>query len=191
MQAIKKLSLDPTSDSKSHAFICLVRFEKSVGRWHTICSIHDNKQDWLPGVARTQPRLGFWFWGVSSEKGGLHQPPFSFPRWLTGVFEGGCNFPRVSLNSYTRRRATPCVYFLAYAIVYGIIPMRARRRSPTDRLAGAKKRAAGGGTGRSGVGMEGTWSEISPVLRHLAQGEGQAVPLRSRAAGRCTGADTR
>ena len=37
-------------------------------------------QDWLPGVARTEPRLGFWFWGVSSEEGGLHQPPFSLPR---------------------------------------------------------------------------------------------------------------
>jgi hypothetical protein len=35
------------------------------------------KQDWLPGVAGTQPRLGFRFWGVSSEEGGLHQPPFS------------------------------------------------------------------------------------------------------------------
>ena len=56
---------------------------------------------------------------------------------------------------------------------------------------GEKKGAAGGGTGRSGVGMEGTWPEVSPILRHPAQGQGQAVPLRSRAAGRCTGANTR
>jgi hypothetical protein len=58
-------------------------------------------------------------------------------------------------------------------------------------MLGQKKGAAGGGTSRSGVGMEGTWPEISPVLHLLAQGEGQAVPLRSRAAGRCTEADTR
>jgi len=41
------------------------------------------KKDWLPGVAGSQPRLGFRFWGVSyKERGGLHQPPFSFSEWL-------------------------------------------------------------------------------------------------------------
>src|SRR5260370_26682380 len=40
-------------------------------------------KDWLPGVAGSQPRLGFRFWGVSyKERGGLHQPPFSFLEWL-------------------------------------------------------------------------------------------------------------
>src|SRR5260370_2201232 len=79
MQASKDLSSRPVSAAKYHAFIDLIRPGSSVGRWHTICSNHCNKQDWLPGVAGTQPRLGFWFWGVSSkEKGGLHQPPFSF-----------------------------------------------------------------------------------------------------------------
>jgi hypothetical protein len=48
----------------------------------------------------------------------------------------------------------------------------------------------GGPAARAWV-LEGTWSEINPALRHPAQGEELAVPLRSRAAGRCTGADTR
>src|SRR5258708_8973125 len=40
-------------------------------------------KDWLPGVAGSQPRLGFRFWGVSYKgRGGLHQPPFSFSEWL-------------------------------------------------------------------------------------------------------------
>jgi hypothetical protein len=39
-------------------------------------------------------------------------------------------------------------------------------------MLGQKKGAAGGGTSRSGVGMEGTWPEISPVFisSHKARG---------------------
>jgi hypothetical protein len=36
-----------------------------------------NLQDWLPGVAGTEPRLGSGFLGGQLIKGGLHQPPFS------------------------------------------------------------------------------------------------------------------
>ena len=35
-------------------------------------------QDWLPGVAGTEPRLSSGLLGGQFEKGGLHQPPFSF-----------------------------------------------------------------------------------------------------------------
>src|SRR2546430_13404975 len=35
-------------------------------------------KDWLPGVAGTDPRLGYRFRGVNHEEGGLHRPPFSF-----------------------------------------------------------------------------------------------------------------
>ena len=63
------------------AFMRVLYCEFPITCWHTICSLVGNvvTQDWLPGVAETQPRLGFGFWGVSSkERGGLHQPPFSF-----------------------------------------------------------------------------------------------------------------
>ena len=35
-------------------------------------------KDWLPGVAGTDPRLGYRFRGVNYEEGGLHRPPSSF-----------------------------------------------------------------------------------------------------------------
>lgn len=35
-------------------------------------------RDWLPGVAGSEPRLGFRFLGRQLRKGGLHQPPFFF-----------------------------------------------------------------------------------------------------------------
>jgi hypothetical protein len=54
-------------------------------RWHAVCSLTLNLQDWLPGVAGTDPRLGYRFWGVNCERGGLHQPPFSFPGALLAL----------------------------------------------------------------------------------------------------------
>ena len=33
--------------------------------WHPVCSLIVNLQDWLPGVAGTDPRLGYRFWGVN------------------------------------------------------------------------------------------------------------------------------
>ena len=109
MQASKDLSSRPVSAAKYHAFIDLIRPGSSVGRWHTICSNHCNKQDWLPGVAGTQPRLGFWFWGVSSRKRGLAPAPF-FISSVVGFFDRRY-FPRVSQNFYDRRRVIPWVYF--------------------------------------------------------------------------------
>jgi hypothetical protein len=44
----------------------------------TIALFHGNLQDWLPGVAGSEPRLGSGFLGGQFIKGGLHQPPFSF-----------------------------------------------------------------------------------------------------------------
>src|SRR5271155_5811371 len=43
----------------------------------TIALSQGNLQDWLPGVAGTEPRLGSGFLGGQLKKGGLHQPPFS------------------------------------------------------------------------------------------------------------------
>src|SRR5260370_33745044 len=47
-------------------------------RWHAICSLIGNLQDWPPGVAGTEPRLGYRFWGVNYEKGACTSPLFHF-----------------------------------------------------------------------------------------------------------------
>src|SRR5271154_4748455 len=52
----------------------------------TIALSQGNLQDWLPGVAGSEPRLGSGFLGGQLRKGGLHQPPFSF---LLGCLTGG------------------------------------------------------------------------------------------------------
>src|SRR5438270_3236164 len=49
------------------------------------CRLHyccPTKQDWLPGVAGTQPRLEFRLWGVSSKEGACTSPLFYFSQWL-------------------------------------------------------------------------------------------------------------
>ncbi len=55
----------------------------------TIALSCSNLQDWLPGVAGSEPRLGSGFLGGQFKKGGLHQPPFSFRPW-TFVVVGRC-----------------------------------------------------------------------------------------------------
>ena len=55
----------------------------------TIALFLYNLQDWLPGVAGSEPRLGSGFLGGQFKKGGLHQPPFSF-RPLDFVVVGRC-----------------------------------------------------------------------------------------------------
>ena len=44
-------------------------------RWHAVCSLIRNIKDWLPGVAGTDPRLGYRF-GASITKRGLAPAPF-------------------------------------------------------------------------------------------------------------------
>src|SRR5438132_1743697 len=44
-------------------------------RWHAVCSLIRNVKDWLPGVAGTDPRLGYRF-GASITKRGLAPAPF-------------------------------------------------------------------------------------------------------------------
>jgi len=51
----------------------------------TIALFCSNLQDWLPGVAGSEPRLGSGFLGGQFKKGGLHQPPFSFRPWFVVV----------------------------------------------------------------------------------------------------------
>ena len=46
--------------------------------WHAVCSLLGNLQDWLPGVAGTDPRLGYRFWGVNYEEGACTSPLFHF-----------------------------------------------------------------------------------------------------------------
>jgi hypothetical protein len=75
----------------------------------TIALFQCNLQDWLPGVAGTEPRLGSGFLGGQLRKGGLHQPPFSF---LLGRLTGGwlvweVRFPRVCHRSGSVQRAYP------------------------------------------------------------------------------------
>ena len=50
----------------------------------TIALSECNLQDWLPGVAGIEPRLGSGFLGGQLRKGGLHQPPFSLRPLLRG-----------------------------------------------------------------------------------------------------------
>jgi hypothetical protein len=70
------------NQANPRSFMQVLGCEFPTIRWHTVCSPllqRCSEKDWLPGVAGSQPRLGFRFWGVSSkEEGGLHQPPFSF-----------------------------------------------------------------------------------------------------------------
>src|SRR5437879_4854572 len=49
-------------------------------RWHAVCSLIRNIKDWLPGVAGTDPRLGYRF-GASITKRGLAPAPF----FISGV----------------------------------------------------------------------------------------------------------
>ena len=88
----------------------------------TIALLLGNLQDWLPGVAGAEPRLGSGFLGGQFKKGGLHQPPFSFRSLLlrggspvredrfprvcrrSGWFAGpGCSGPFVLLSRVARR----------------------------------------------------------------------------------------
>lgn len=72
----------------------------------TIALFSFNLQDWLPGVAGIEPRLGSGFLGGQFEKGGLHQPPFSFPRVLSGGWPvRAFSFPRVCHRNGSSTRA--------------------------------------------------------------------------------------
>src|SRR5271169_1616871 len=44
-------------------------------RWHPVCSLVGHLKDWLPGVAGTDPRLGYRL-GASITKRGLAPAPF-------------------------------------------------------------------------------------------------------------------
>ena len=70
----------------------------------TIALSQGNLQDWLPGVAGTEPRLGSGFLGGQLKKGGLHQPPFSLrpfvlPLLIVAVGGAGSSLPRVCHRS--------------------------------------------------------------------------------------------
>src|SRR5580765_6475985 len=73
----------------------------TAGTTIALCSC--NLQDWLPGVAGSEPRLGSGFLGGQLRKGGLHQPPFSLlpGGWPVRDF----SFPRVCRLSGSVRRA--------------------------------------------------------------------------------------
>jgi len=122
--------------------------------WHPVCSLIDNLQDWLPGVAGTDPRLGYRFWGVNYEKGGLHQPPFLFPR---PVLTSQPAVPRESTMSSWPEQI----------LASGILPRALCALEKNERPLG--------GSGRSALGMRVLQSEVSSGV--------PAVPLRSRAAG--------
>jgi hypothetical protein len=125
------------------------------------------------------------FGGSVQEEGGLHQPPFSF---LGGYFK----LPAGESLSFACNTQDCCPApvlgprkFKAHAEV-AICCMLALRSSRTAR----KKVSGQWGDRPLGRAME-PWSEVSSTLLYPAQGGEQAVPLRSRAAVRRTGADTR
>src|SRR5882724_4709612 len=47
----------------------------NIHRWHPVCSLIGHLKDWLPGVAGTDPRLGYRF-GASITRRGLAPAPF-------------------------------------------------------------------------------------------------------------------
>jgi hypothetical protein len=57
------------------AFNQLESFPWNTPRWHPVCSLIVHLKDWLPGVAGTDPRLGYRF-GASITKRGLAPAPF-------------------------------------------------------------------------------------------------------------------
>ena len=63
---------------------------RNTHRWHTICSLIGHLQDWLPGVAGSEPRLGCRFWGVNYEKGACTGPLFHFYRSPVVFGPGSC-----------------------------------------------------------------------------------------------------
>jgi len=65
------------------AFNQLGSFPWRIHRWHAVCSLTLNLQDWLPGVAGTDPRLGYRF-GASITKRGLAPAPF----FISGITPG-------------------------------------------------------------------------------------------------------
>ena len=73
-----------TSISNRCAFSQLLCPRSNLTTWHLVCSQYRNIQDWLPGVAGTDPRLGYRFWGVNYEKGACTSPLFHFRRPLGG-----------------------------------------------------------------------------------------------------------
>src|SRR5713226_10528722 len=48
--------------------------------WHAVCSLNINLQDWLPGVAGTDPRLGYRFGASITKMGACTSPLFHFYR---------------------------------------------------------------------------------------------------------------
>jgi hypothetical protein len=60
-------------------------------RWHVVCSLSAYSKDWLPGVAGTDPRLGYRFWGVNYKKGACTSPLFHFPAYTSELPSYPCN----------------------------------------------------------------------------------------------------
>ena len=54
-----------TNGPNHFCFSKLCKVEWVLITWHPGCSLIGNLQDWLPGVAGTEPRLGYRFWGVN------------------------------------------------------------------------------------------------------------------------------
>src|SRR6266576_2167908 len=63
---------------------------RNTTRWHTICSLIGHLQDWLPGGAGSEPRLGCRFCGVNYEKGACTGPLFHFYRSPVVFGPGSC-----------------------------------------------------------------------------------------------------
>ena len=91
--------------------------------WHAICSLIRNLQDWLPGVAGTEPRLGYRFWGVNYKKGACTSPLFHFQRSTTN-----CPF---SNRPHQQRLASTCREWPPAPLRPGIICVQ-RNRSPAS-----------------------------------------------------------
>jgi len=80
-------SLDLNAPVNSFESYTSVRMQTRPSPGTTIALSYCNLQDWLPGVAGAEPRLGSGFLGGQLKKGGLHQPPFSLRVFRECVIE--------------------------------------------------------------------------------------------------------
>src|SRR6266576_3988181 len=163
---------------------------RNTHRWHTICSLIGHLQDWLPGVAGTEPRLGCRFWGVNYQKGACTGPLFHFCRSPVLCGSESCltspkAYPRVGLRRprFPRRNESDSA---KPNVRPSMEPYRPQLPPLCLRTVNC---------GLCTKKMSGRWGH-----RPLGRGDGGnsnpevslvflAVLLRSRAAGRHTGAD--
>jgi hypothetical protein len=184
---IRNICFSAHSKPNSHPFIRLIQWRKPAHGWHPVCSTQAQQKQRLASRGGQNPTstgilvLG----GQFKKKGACTSPLFRSSVVIS-------SFPRVSLG---RLHATRRTAVLRPSSDHESSKLTPKLRSVACWRSGlqgqrAKKVSGQWGDRPLGRAME-PWSEVSSTLLYPAQGGEQAVPLRSRAAVRRTGADTR